>query len=59
MLIETDENKLIVGDFYASWCGPCKMIAPAYEEMAESEQYADVTFVKVYSVYLDYFNYNS
>ncbi len=38
-------NKLIVVDFYATWCGPCKMISPKLEEMAQ--QFSDVIFLKV------------
>ncbi|EDW82493.1 ThioredoxinT [Drosophila willistoni] len=32
-------EKLIVIDFYANWCGPCKIIAPKLEELAQ--QYAE------------------
>ncbi|GFH57462.1 hypothetical protein CTEN210_13938 [Chaetoceros tenuissimus] len=40
-----NETKLIVIDFTASWCPPCRMIAPIFEEMAEENP--DVVFVKV------------
>ncbi len=32
-------------DWWAAWCGPCRMFAPVFE--AASEQHADITFGKV------------
>lgn len=40
-----DETDILLIDFWADWCGPCKQFAPVYEQV--SEQHPDVTFAKV------------
>ncbi|KAL0938689.1 thioredoxin [Colletotrichum truncatum] len=41
-------SRIVVADFYADWCGPCKAIAPLYEQLSSSLSRKDVvTFVKI------------
>ena len=40
-----EENRKVLVDFYADWCGPCKMISPVIEAVAKEND--DVKFVKI------------
>ncbi|MGM9631574.1 MAG: thioredoxin [Eubacteriales bacterium] len=40
----SSENKVLV-DFFATWCGPCRMFAPTFDEFAR--EHADIPCVKV------------
>ena len=40
-----EKNPILVIDFWARWCGPCRQFAPIYEEVAN--EYPDIAFGKV------------
>ena len=38
-------NDIVLIDFWASWCGPCRMFAPVYDKVSEANP--DIVFAKV------------
>ncbi|OVA01677.1 Thioredoxin [Macleaya cordata] len=44
-LVKAAADKVVVLDMYTQWCGPCKVMAPKFQKLAE--QYLDVVFMKL------------
>lgn len=40
-----NQNDIVIVDFWAPWCGPCRAFAPVYQQV--SEKYPDIVFAKV------------
>ena len=40
-----EKNDIVIIDFWAEWCGPCKSFSPIYEDV--SKKYEDIVFGKI------------
>lgn len=44
--LELEEGTIVI-DFFATWCGPCKMLSPILAKLSEEEDYKGFKFWKV------------
>ncbi len=41
-----NKEGLVVVDFWAEWCGPCRMLGPIFEKVSNDAAYGSITFCK-------------
>ncbi len=44
---KTINDNLCIVDFWAAWCGPCRMLAPVVEELSKDKDFAKLKFFKL------------
>lgn len=42
-----NSNKLVLVDFFATWCGPCQMLAPVLEELSNSDNSFNIVKIDI------------
>jgi thiol-disulfide isomerase/thioredoxin len=42
-----ESNERVVVKYFANWCGSCKLFAPKFRRLSDSEDYSDVSFVDI------------
>ena len=42
-----NSNEKVIVKYYADWCGSCKLFAPKFRRLSDSEDYQDIKFIDV------------